>query len=154
MFSLSAPAAVDRLVIAGGDRIVLRRGVDAADDCACAVDWVPTPGGGTERRVAVATPYGRVHVVDVATGESRTLHGDHEDWIRQLRVSSDGRQVASTSQNGTGRVFDLHHGRLVARRQLADHVVASLDITPDGDAVAVEPHGELYRLDLEQHATT
>lgn len=120
------------------------------DDCSCGVEWVPLPGGGPERSVAVATPYGRVRVVDVATGDCRTLHGDHEDWIRQLRVSPDGRYVASTSQNGIGRVFDLHHGRPVAQNELVGRVVAALDITPDGDLVALSSTGELSRLDLER----
>jgi len=58
--------------------------------------------------------------------------------------------VASTSQNGIGRVFDLHHGRPVAQNELVGRVVAALDITPDGDLVALSSTGELSRLDLER----
>jgi WD40 repeat protein len=198
VFSLSTPAAADRLLVAGGDaRTVLwdldtiretwsgdaegtgvhwfaaidGRGQRVAlvgeddllhlwwpgpddvvtwtlpDDAGCGVEWVPTPGDAPERSVVVATAYGRVHLVDVDTGDHRTLHSDHEDWIRQLRVSPDGRYVASTSQNGVGRVFDLRHGRLVAQGELVDRVVAALDITPDGDIVAVDPAGDLARVD-------
>ena len=118
------------------------------EDYSCGVEWVPTPGGEPERWVAVATPYGRVHVVDVDTGDTRTLHSEHEDWIRQLRVSPDGRYVASTSQNGVGRVFDLSDSQLVAQGQLVGRVVAALDTTPDGDVVAVDPAGDLARIDL------
>jgi WD40 repeat protein len=118
------------------------------DDYGCAVEWVPDPAGAAERRVVVATAYGRAHLVDVATGATRLLHAEHEDWVRQLRVSPDGRYVASASQNGVGRVFDLHAGTAVAQDALRGRAVAALDATPAGEVVALDADGGLGRVDL------
>jgi WD40 repeat protein len=197
-FSLSAPAAGDRLVVAGGGRTAVwdlaagreagadERGdthgfaaVDAAgtrlavvgesdrltirclppgdgtatvwelpDDYGCAVEWVPDPAGTAEHQVVVATAHGRLHLVEAATGAARLLHAGHEDWVRQLRVSPDGRHVASTSQNGVGRVFDLHEGTLVGQDALRGRAVAALDVTPTGEIVALDTGGGLAHIDL------
>ena len=74
------------------------------------------------------------------------FRSEHEDWIRQLRVSPDSRFVLSTSQNGVGRVFDLRRNTLVGRADLDGRTVLALDVTLAGEIVAVAPGGELSRV--------
>ena len=112
------------------------------DDYASAVEWL------RDHRVVVATAYGRVLTVDVGTGAVRLLHAEHEDWVRQLRVSPDGRYVVSCSQNGVGRVFDLQQDTLVGGADLDGHTVLALDVTPAGEVMALDPGGDLSRVDV------
>jgi WD40 repeat protein len=116
------------------------------DDYASAVEWVPALDGAPEHLAAVATAYGRVLTVDVETGAVRPLHAEHEDWVRELRVSPDGRYVATTSQNGIGRVFDLQQNTLVGRADLDGRTVLAIDVTLAGEIVALDPCGELTRV--------
>ena len=76
----------------------------------CVIESVPGEG-----LVAVGSAYGRVSLVNVDSSESQPLHGEHEDWIRVLRVSPDGRRIFSVSQNGSGRLFDRSANRVVER---------------------------------------
>jgi WD40 repeat protein len=106
----------------------------------CAVEWVPSPGGVPEHLIAVATAYGRVLIVDVGSGAVRVLHAEHEDWVRQLRVTPDGRYVASSSQNGIGRVFDLQRDTLVGRADRDGRIVLAIDRRDRGGRSPRAPH--------------
>ena len=119
------------------------------DDRSCAVEWVPVGRGGAtdvEGFVAVATPHGSVYLVDTTSGGCRLLHAAHEDWVRQLRASADGRYLASVSQNGRGALFDLDSDTLTLDGHLAGRVTTGLDVTPAGEIVAADADGLLARL--------
>ena len=153
-------AAIDRSgarVAAVGEDDVLRiwtLGGDTVtwalpDDRACAVEWIPGGRDGAtdvERFVAVATPHGRVYAVDTTSGGCRLLHAAHEDWVRQLRASPDGRYVASVSQNGRGALFDLENDTLTVDGHLAGRVTTGLDVTPGGEIIVADSEGRLARL--------
>ena len=76
----------------------------------CVIEAVPG-----ESLVAVGSAYGRVSLVDVNSGDCQPLHGEHEDWIRVMRVSSDGRRIFSVSQNGSARIYDRDLERVTER---------------------------------------
>ncbi len=94
-------------VWADGREVASHRLPDAHN---CVIESVPG-----ESLVAVGSAYGRVSLVDVGSGDSQPLHGEHEDWIRVLRVSGDGRRVFSASQNGSARVYDRRLGQVTDR---------------------------------------
>ena len=65
------------------------------DAHSCVIEAIPN-----ESLVVVGSAYGRVSLVDVDSGDCAPLHGEHEDWIRVLRVSPGGQRILSISQNG------------------------------------------------------
>ncbi len=65
-----------------------------------------TPDGA---ELVVASADGRAHLIDVATGERRALTG-HRAEVNQVRVSADGKWIASASDDGTVRVWDRASG--------------------------------------------
>ena len=110
------------------------------------MEWIPGGRDGAtdvERFVAVATPHGRVYAVDTTSGDCRLLHAAHEDWVRQLRASPDGRYVASVSQNGRGALFDLENDTLTVDGHLAGRVTTGLDVTPGGEIIVADTDGRL-----------
>lgn len=114
----------------------------ARGSCSC-VEWLPDG-----RALAVGTACGRVFLVDPEAGGGRLLHAAHEDWVRTLRVSPDGRYVVSVSQNGVGRIHDLVESRFVAEEELGSVAVTAGDPTPDGAAVFTRVDGGSLRVAL------
>ena len=66
--------------------------------------------------------------------------------MRQLRVSPDGRYVASVSQNGVGALFDLDNDALIIERHLAGRVITAIDMTTRGEIIAAHADGLLADL--------
>ncbi len=96
----------------------------------------------------VGTAYGEVFRVELSSGRVRRLHAQHEDWIRSLRVTPNGRHVISASQQGVCRAYDLAADRLVHTPQLARHPVAAVDVLDEHTAVLALCDGRLQRVDL------
>lgn len=92
------------------------------DSHSCAIEAVPG-----EDLVVVGSAFGRVSLVALSSGASTPLHGEHEDWIRIIRVSPDGQRVASVGQNGTGRVFDRASNQVSSRFDAMPVVVVDFD---------------------------
>ena len=84
-------------------------------------------------RALLADARGRVWAMDLETGTGELLHEAHEDWVRALHVTSDGRYVVSASQNGIWRVYDLATRRLLdgAGAYTGDPIVAATVGTAD-----------------------
>jgi WD40 repeat protein len=79
---------------------------------------------------------GDVIIWDTATGERmRTLQG-HQHIIWRLAFSPDGRQLATTSFDGTARLWDVASGKELTRRTMAKGAYG----------VAFSPDGALFAL--------
>ena len=98
----------------------------------------------------VATAYGRIYLLDTETGGSRLLYESHEDWIRCLRVSSDGRLVASSSQNATACVYDLEADQPLADVELAGRLVPAVDFDERDEVVLADMDGAVDQIERER----
>lgn len=111
------------------------------EDCTSAVKLLPDA-----RRAVVGSAYGRVSLVDLDSGKIERLHQHHEDWIRELDVSSDGRFVASVSQDCDCCLYDLKAQRLLTLDALAIPIpAAAFDVA--GNVAALTADGDILRLD-------
>jgi WD40 repeat protein len=97
------------------------------------------PGGASStgvspdgQRAALGGEDGSVAILDLRTGERRTLRGRHEDRVRALAFSADGRTLATTAGDGRVLVWDLRSGEV--RETLTGHTgaVNTLEVSGDG----------------------
>jgi WD40 repeat protein len=88
---------------------------------------------------------GRVSILDFESGNCDRLHAEHEDWIRAVHVTDDGRFVVSASQNYICRVYDREARRLVATDVLRAPVPAAA-VGTNGVIFAVSALGEILRI--------
>jgi WD40 repeat protein/class 3 adenylate cyclase/tRNA A-37 threonylcarbamoyl transferase component Bud32 len=84
------------------------------------------------QRAAVGGEDGSVAILDLRTGERRTLKGRHEDLVRALAFSADGRTLVTTAGDGRVLVWDLRTGEV--RETLTGHTgaVNTLTLSDDG----------------------
>lgn len=94
------------------------------------------------RRAVIGNAYGRVSVVDLASGNIERLHDRHEDWIRGLHVSPDGGLFVTVSQDCECCVYDLEAHRLLSLGPLNVPIPAA-DIDAEGRIVALTAEGEI-----------
>ncbi|MEM7208877.1 MAG: WD40 repeat domain-containing protein [Pseudomonadota bacterium] len=79
------------------------------------------------KHVAIGYANGQVAIMNVDNGAYRLLHNEHEDWLRTLRVSSDGGKILSVSQNGIGRVYQLSEQQIISKVSAQPVAVADFD---------------------------
>jgi WD40 repeat protein len=86
--------------------------------------------GGTEafspdgRLVAVVAPLGQVALHDARTGRVIGQLAPHDDIGNDIEFSPNGRLLATTSKDGTARIFRVPDGSVVARCRHDGPVVA------------------------------
>ena len=106
----------------GGDHVRGRRG-NAARAAADPGGRVRHAGLSPDGRSAALGGFdGSVAILDLRTGERRTLAGRHEDRVRALAFSADGRTLATTAGDGRVLVWDLRSGEV--RETLTGHTGA------------------------------
>ena len=88
---------------------------------------------------------GRVSRLEFETGECRRLHEAHEDWIRAVHVTPDGRYIVSVSQNFICRVYDIKARRLLDLDALRAPIPAAA-VSADAEVVAITGHGMVVRV--------
>jgi WD40 repeat protein/class 3 adenylate cyclase/tRNA A-37 threonylcarbamoyl transferase component Bud32 len=71
------------------------------------------------RSAALGAEDGSVAILDLRTGERRTLSGRHEDRVHGLAFSPDGRTLASRADDGRVLVWDVRSGTV--RETLTGH---------------------------------
>jgi WD40 repeat protein len=64
------------------------------------------------------------------------LHG-HQDWIRSLSFSPDGKLLASAGQDLIVNVWDVHTGNCLHTWQAFDTWVWSVSVHPNGDCLII-----------------
>jgi WD40 repeat protein len=79
-------------------------------------------------------PINRFTVIDLRTGQRRVYSG-HREFVHALAFSPDGRSIASTSEDGTARVWDVESTREVAVLRGHSVKVLSVAFRPDGGRV-------------------
>ena len=84
------------------------------------------------QRAALGGFDGSVAILDLRTGQRRTLAGRHEDRVRAVAFSVDGRTLATTAGDGRVLVWDLRSGEV--RETLIGHTggVNTLEVSGDG----------------------
>jgi WD40 repeat protein len=58
--------------------------------------------------------------------------GGHGDWVNAVAFSPDGAHIASGSENGTVRLWDMRRGDELAKIEGHQDVVLCLAFSPDG----------------------
>ncbi|GAB7188345.1 WD40 repeat [Kitasatospora sp. Ki12] len=105
-------------------------------------------GDGAELAFAHDSQY--VHLLAVAdpADEVRQSPFRHDDLVRRIAVSADGRQLATTGNDRLVHVWDTRTGRRldVGEHPVGDDTVQALAFTPDGRAVAGVGRGGRLRL--------
>jgi WD40 repeat protein len=99
----------------------------------------------------------RVWAFDAAGGggtERAVL--EHDDWVRDLAISTDGRRLATASKDGTVRLFDLESGERLALIDAHDGGADCAAFSPDGLLLATGGRDHAIRLwDVrDSHAVT
>lgn len=79
---------------------------------------------------------GPVAYRDVRTGRAAGLGPDHGAWVRALRVSADGRWLATGGADRAVKVWDLASGALLATLAGHEDAISDVDFSPDGALVA------------------
>lgn len=84
------------------------------------------------RSAALGFEDGRVVILDLRTGERRTLSGRHEDRVHGLQFTPDGRTLATRSDDGNVLVWDVRSGKV--RETLTGHTssVTTSAVSADG----------------------
>eukprot|EP00798_Chlamydomonas_sp_ICE-L_P018000 gene18001-24409_t len=75
----------------------------------------------------------------VSVNNSRLAHQDskgHTDWLYSLAYSPDGRQLASSSKDGTIWLWDLANGQIRAKLEGHNGTVLSVTFNPNGRQLA------------------
>jgi WD40 repeat protein len=143
-------AADASMIVSVGDDDVLRRWrldgtlLDTmANGCGqtSAVRLLPDASG-----AVLGDSRGRVWLLDFASRRSERLHAGHEDWIRAVHVTPDGRFVVSASQNYICRVFDRVRCQFVGGGALCAPIPAAM-VAANGEILAVTALGKILRID-------
>ena len=84
------------------------------------------------RTVALGEEDGSVAILDLRTGERRTLSGRHEDRVQGLEFTPDGRTLATKGDDGKILIWDLSSGTV--RETLTGHTgpIVRLIVAGDG----------------------
>jgi WD40 repeat protein/class 3 adenylate cyclase len=84
------------------------------------------------RSAALGFEDGRVAILDLRTGERRTLSGRHEDRVHGLQFTPDGRTLATRSDDGKVLLWDVRSGKV--RETLTGHTssVTTSTVSADG----------------------
>jgi WD40 repeat protein/class 3 adenylate cyclase/tRNA A-37 threonylcarbamoyl transferase component Bud32 len=127
----TVPSRRDRLLFTGRATYV----VDAATLRVRRRIPVSAPTSGLSpdgRRAALGGFNGSVAILDLRTGERRTLAGRHEDRVRALAFSGDGRTLATTASDGRVLVWDLRSGEVRETLTGQTGAINSLRVSDDG----------------------
>jgi WD40 repeat protein len=97
------------------------------------------------RTVAVASPDGRITLIDLTTGSRRSIPGPPRG-INSLDFGAGDRVLAAGVDDGTVRIWDTANGRLL--RELPLQQAAAVRFTPDGRRLmTIELNGVLRLFD-------
>jgi WD40 repeat protein/serine/threonine protein kinase len=96
--------------------------------------------------LAAGTDDGHVHVWSITDGtfESRFVFPAHEDQVRSIAISPDGKLLASASRDV--KIWDLHDGSSFSIPELGNSVVSSIDFSPDGQFLAIASEDRTARI--------
>ena len=71
--------------------------------------------------------------MDVVTGESKLYMNAHQDWIRCVAYSPDGKRIATCSDDRVVSIWDAENGeRLLEPLEGHTDAVLSIEFSPDG----------------------
>ena len=95
-----------------------------------------------------------VYLLDAETGDARMPPlANHTDNVNEVRVSPDGRLIASASDDGTTRLWDLNTGEEVGLLRTRAGRVSSCDFNARGDLIAtVSPSSPSSAVDIRRVA--
>lgn len=82
---------------------------------------------------------------EITSGVTGVL-GEHDDWVRHVAASADGRYVASASKDSTLALWDTNTQTLVLRWQAHQGGVDAAAFTPDGALLATGGRDHLVKV--------
>jgi WD40 repeat protein/DNA-binding SARP family transcriptional activator len=84
------------------------------------------------RIFALGSQGGRVRLLDLASGEIRTLRGRHDGAVLRMRFTPDGRTLVTSGQQGQLFAWDVRRGSIAQRFTGHSGDIVGLDLTRDG----------------------
>lgn len=95
----------------------------------------------------VGTAYGSVIVCDLRERSIIAIYLPQEEWIRDLRVTPDGRYIVSVCQDGMMKVLELETGEEI-ETAVSDRHVPAVSIDDEGVVAAIDTRGEVHFIEL------
>jgi WD40 repeat protein/DNA-binding SARP family transcriptional activator len=84
------------------------------------------------RVFALGSQAGRVRLLDLASGEIRTLRGRHDGEVLRMRFTPDGRTLVTSGPEGQLFAWDVRRGSIAQRFTGHTGNIDGLDLTRDG----------------------
>ena len=91
------------------------------------------------QQLATSDAFGETTIWDVKTGHVLQVLRGHKHLVKKVLYSHDGSRLITGSYDGTVRLWDPESGhqlRVLAQAQ-AQHLIESLDLSPDGQRIVV-----------------
>ncbi|MFD5491347.1 AAA family ATPase [Streptomyces sp. NPDC127091] len=82
----------------------------------------------------------------LAAGHARIRLDGHEDTVRDIAWSADGRLLATASRDGTARVYEAESGRQLCVLPCDGAMVESVSFSPDGSRLATAGRDQVVRV--------
>lgn len=99
------------------------------------------------RRALVASQDKNIYVIDVQTGEVPGLLRGHTGQVFSLALTRDGKMLASASEDGTVKLWDLSEGGVLASSvKISGREVRAVALSPDGALMLTGDFDSLGRL--------
>lgn len=90
--------------------------------------------------IALGLKGGEISIREVSTGTQRGTLVGHQDWVRSLALSPDGKVLASGDESGLIRFWRVENLQLLLSVRHGQSSINDLAFSPSGDALVIADH--------------